>query len=260
MSNLLAKRALLVTLSTGAWRATKLHHAETAKVNADHNAKDIAKVSVKLSDHPALSKLGKLHAEARAEHYRVTLPSADDGFRLLPCGREMEHAATMARFSEQHESLVREFLAAYDAERASAPLRLNGLYDARHWPADVSGKFKFATRYLPVPDAGTWQEWLAESAEAGKEDLKARLAAAVRAMADKLGDSKAIFRDSLVENLREIVSLSGDLNLADDPVIAQLAIEASALTVHAPDALRNNPGDRSAAHKRAADICRNFNL
>jgi len=261
MSNLLAKKALLATLSTGAWRATKLHKNETAKVNADHQATDIARVTVKLTNHKALSELTKLHAAARAEHYRLTLPSVEDNFRLLPCGRELEHSNIMAGYATKHEALAREFVAAYDVERSTAPARLNGLYDPKHWPVSIGEKFKFATRYLPCPDAGTWQEWLKESAVEAEADLKNRLADAVRAFKDKLHDPKAIFRDTLVSNLSDICALSGDLNLLDNPTIKALSDQASHLSGSvSADRLRNNPEAREDAAKRAAEICSNFKL
>ena len=258
--NSLAKKAMLTTLETGAWRATKLHASETAKVNADHQATDIAKVSVKLTNHPALVALGKLHAAARAEHYRLTLPAATDGFRFMPCGRELEHSAIMQKFATEHEALVQEFLGAYDVERATAPARLNGLYDPKHWPVTVAGRFKFQTRYMPVPEAGTWQDWLKESAEDAEAELKERLADAIRSFRDKLKDPKAIFRDSLVSNLHDICELAGDLNILDDPAIKAISQQAAELSKHTPSTLRDDQQTRAQAAERAANICASFKL
>lgn len=74
--NLLASRALLVTLKTGAWRATKQSKSESAKVNADHHTADAAKVLVRLTDHKALADIGKLHAEARTADRAAALCAA----------------------------------------------------------------------------------------------------------------------------------------------------------------------------------------
>lgn len=251
---------MLVTLSTGAWRASKLHAGETKIVNETHHTDQAAKVTVKLSSHPSLIALGKLHAEARAAHYKITLPSVEDGFRLLPVGREFEHTDLMGEFGRKHETLAAEFIRDYDAERDSAPARLNGLYDPKHWPADVSRKFKFTTRYLPCPSGGTWDDWLAESAEAGKEELRARLAVALQHMRVKLSEPGAVFRNSLVGNLREILDLAGDLNFTDCPEITSLRIVAAPLTNLDTDTLRENKDAREAAAKEAARICQAFNL
>ena len=256
MSNLLATKALMTTLETGAWRATKLHSAESEKVATANNVqRDVTRVTVKLSAHPALVGLNKLHAAARSEHYRLTLPAATDGFRLLPCGRELEHSKIMQKFSTDHESFVNEFLLAYDAERAAAPVRLGGLYDSRHWPASVGGRFKFLTRYMPCPDIGTWNDWLKESADEAQAELQSRLSDALRSFRDKLKDPKAIFRDTLVSNLHDICELSGDLNLMDDPVIKLVVSQAKTLTVIPADTLRNDQSKRSEIAAKAAEIC-----
>ena len=219
-------------------------------------------MSVRLTDHIALADLGKLHAAARSEHYRLTLPSADDGFRLLPCGREMEHSQIMRDFADKHEVLKRSFLADYAGERAQAPIKLNGLFVAAQWPDEstVDGKFGFSTRYLPVPSAGTWQTWLAETAEAAREELRERLGATVRAMASKLADKDGVFRDSLVSNAAEVSALASDLNLTDDVDIAALAQATAGLASNDPETLRNNPHARAGAAARAAEICAAFNL
>lgn len=261
-TNLLASKALLCTLKTGAWRATKLHRAESLAENERHGTGDRAKVLIRLTDHTALNALGKLHSEARGSHYRLTLPSVDDGFRLLPCGREMEHSRTMQTYADKHTALVSDFLADYADESAQAPTRLNGLYDPAQWPSEdaVRGKFSFATRYLPVPEAGQWQDWLRETAEEGRTELRERVGAALRAMAGKLSVKDAVFRDSLVANLADIVSLAADLNLTDDPEIAALAAQSAELARADPQTLRDNAAVRAATAQRAAELCSMFKL
>ena len=91
-SSPLASRAVICQLFTGAWRVAKKHKGETAAVNAKHGTQDLAKVSVEICDHPALLEIYRLNAEARTEHYRLTLPAGDAGVRLLPVARQVEHA------------------------------------------------------------------------------------------------------------------------------------------------------------------------
>ena len=145
----IAERTKLAVLNTGAWRATRLHKSETKAENERHNT-DVAKVTVRLSDNPNLKKLAQLHSAAYQEHKHLTLPTVQDGMRMLPAGRELEHAQRMTEFSDQHDKIVAAFLAEYDHERELAPVRLNGLYDAGMWPSHnrVAEKFKFSTRYL----------------------------------------------------------------------------------------------------------------
>ena len=258
----LSAKAVIATLNVGAWRTVKRHAAETAAENARHGLRDEARVDVKICAHPALEAIAQLHAEARSEHYRLSLPAADKGLRLLPAARQFEHAAIMQDFAARISALVQTFLADYDAVRADAPKRLNGLYIASQWPSHdiVAAKFTFATRYLPVPDVGQWAEWMAEAAGAAQDELRERLADAVLKVATKLKDPKAIFRDTLVSNLAELLSLVPDLNLADDPSIAALAKQAGELVEHDAATLRDDPFARADIAQKANNLCSLFNL
>lgn len=261
-TNLLASRALLATFKTGAWRATKLHKAETVALNQRHNTGHAAKALLCLTEHPALTALNKLHSEARSAHYRLTLPATDDGFRLLPVGRELEHSRVMAEYATRHEVLVRQFCADYDSERATAPARLNGLYDPKQWPDRhvVESRFSYTTRYLPVPTAGTWQTWLSEAASEAQADLRERIGECVRNIAQSLKDPKKVFRDSLIENVRDLVPLVGDLNLTNDPDIARLGDACAEFAKQDPETLRNNKAVRADVAARAAALCATFKL
>ncbi len=95
-----AARMKLATLNTGSWRGTRLHKPETREENARHGSVDRAKVLVRITDSEALHRIAKLDAAAYAEHKRLTLPTVQDGIRLIPAGRELEHAAVMAKFAD----------------------------------------------------------------------------------------------------------------------------------------------------------------
>jgi hypothetical protein len=168
----------------------------------------------------------------------------------------------MQDFGARIQQLVTIFLADYDTVRTDAPARLNGLYVAAHWPTHdvVASKFSFTTRYLPVPDVGQWAEWFAEASACAQEELRDRLSDAIRKVAVKLRDPKAIFRDTLVSNLTEILALVPDLNIADDPQIADLARQAGDLVEHDAETLRDDPIARANTASRADEICSLFSL
>lgn len=258
----LSSRAVIAVLNVGAWRVVKRHAAETAVENARHGLTNEARVDVKICAHHALESIAELHSQARLEHYRLTLPCADKGLRLLPAARQFEHSEIMKDFGSRIQQLVTIFLADYDTVRTDAPARLNGLYIAAHWPTHevVASKFSFTTRYLPVPDVGQWAEWFEEASACAQEELRDRLSDAIRKVAVKLRDPKAIFRDTLVSNLSEILSLVPDLNLADDPVIADLARQAGDLVEHDAATLRDDPIARANTASRADEICSLFSL
>lgn len=258
----LNERAVIALFETGQWRTVKRHAGETRAENARHGLVDEARVDVKICSHPALEMIQSILSSARAEHYRLSLPAGEKGLRLLPGARQLEHSQAMADFAAKFRYLVAEFCSAYEGVRLSAPARLNGLYVAAQWPdvETVRGSFRFATRYLPVPAMGQWDEWLAEAAGEAETDLRARLAEAIRAVAVKLADTKGVFRDSLIGNLKELLALAPDLNLRDDPEITALCNAAADVVREEPDTLREDKPVRAKVAQRAADLCSMFKL
>lgn len=248
-----AARTKLAVLNTGMWRATRLNRSETRNTNATHGTGNAAKVLVRVSDHFALTSLNKLHAAAYQEHRRLTLPTVQDGMRLLPAGREFEHSDAMRKLADQHNELVRKFLADYEDERQSAPARLNGLFDASMWPTltTVEKRFRFETRYLSTPSDGEWGDWLNASVEAAEAELKDRLKEALERVKERCkGDGKLYA--SVFDSIRDLVSLTPDLDFAGDyaPIVQAMAPLAD---VHAED-IRDDDKGRAKVAKQAANI------
>jgi acetate kinase len=95
-----------------------------------------------------------------------------------------------------------------------------------------------------------------QSARVAMQDVWQRLHDRVAHMADKLSDPKAIFRDSLVENAREICAILPRLNFTDDPDLERMRQEVEATLLKHPDALRNDPvlrQDTATQAKRIMD-------
>ena len=83
---------------------------------------------------------------------------------------------------------------------------------------------------------------------------------ALRAYAEKLADPDKIFRDSLITNLADILNLAADLNLGNDPKVAELVEQARTLAAVDPDQLREDKTLRADSAVRAADLCSLFSL
>lgn len=247
-----AARTKLAVLNTGRWQATRQHRNETRAVNEAHRT-DAAKVLVRVCDHPALSELNKLHAEAYQAHRRLTLPSAQDGMRMLPAGREFEHAEVMRKLADRHNELVAAFLADYETERRNAPARLNGLFDPSAWPtlSQMQGKFKFQTRYLPTPVDGAWGDFLAASAEEAEHELRTRLSEALKRVRDRCKSDGKLYA-SVFEAIRDLAELVPDLDFSGHyaPVVKAMAPLAE---IHAED-VRDDAKARGKVAKQAADI------
>jgi hypothetical protein len=82
-----------------------------------------------------------------------------------------------------------------------------------------------------------------------------RFADTLKHFAEKMADGDAVFRDSTVRNLREIVDLLPDLNFVNDPDIERLRLEVMAAIdgVDAP-LLRTNKAERARVAAETAKI------
>lgn len=261
-ATLIAKRAVIASFNSGQWRVIRRHEAETRAENARHNLTNEARVDIKICSHPALEEISRLISAARTDHYRMTVPAADRGMRLLPSRLTIEHNDMMQARAGEFQRAVHEFVLAYDQIRQDAPARLNGLYVSAHWP-DVSAvreSFRLSCRYLPVPSLGHWDEWMAESANTATQEVRDRIGEALRRYTEKLSQPDPIFRDSLVGNLVEVLNLADDLNIGQDPAITDLVARARPLATIEPDQLREDQTLRSDSAKRAADLCSMFKL
>ena len=96
-----------------------------------------------------------------------------------------------------------------------------------------------------------------DAAQQAMQEAWQRLYDRVKHMAEKLADPKAIFRDTLIENTKEVCSVLSRLNFADDPDLEALRqqVEGSLANNH-PDSLRNDPDlrrDKAAEAKAIMD-------
>lgn len=251
--------AVIATLNIGAFRAVVIHRDETREVNDKNKVDNIARVRVTITDNKALHECYRINAQAYAINRQMTASSGVDGWRFLPSHKQLDHAKEMKRLKERHDEFADQFAAEYPAEVATAPARLGPLYRDEFFPpvSEVRPQFKFEVRYLPVPDHGTWQEWIKDAAEAAQAEVRDNLRDAIEKAAKVLADPKGIFRDSLIANIAEIAGMSVDLNVSGAKDIAAAAQAATAdLATLEPETLRNDTDARQIAAKRAAAIAK----
>jgi predicted secreted Zn-dependent protease len=92
-----------------------------------------------------------------------------------------------------------------------------------------------------------------DAEQAALKEVWTRLFDRVKHMAEKLADPKSIFRDSMVDNAREICALLPRLNFNDDPQLEAMRQEVESKLIKHPEALRNDPDLRrdTAAEAKA---------
>lgn len=268
----LSEKAMLVTLTIGMFAPRKTDRRVTTETNAAHNTDNRAGRYIKnLLPEESIQPISKLAGEIRAYNLSNTLPWLNDGTRMLPASKFMDYSAQFRMFRARWQSAVDRFATDYSAYVEKAREILNGMFNADDYPPvdDVRRKFILRTTTLPLPDCedfrvglvnGEIAELQAEMASRLEEvrgearrELHSRMMEPVARMAERLSKSDAVFRDTLVENIREIVSLVPDLNIDNDPALTALSDAARELIVD-PQTLRDNPKFRSAMSDKAAAL------
>ena len=133
----------------------------------------------------------------------------------------------------------------------------------------IKDKFKMDMAIFPVPSTDFRVQIASDELTRIQQDVEVRVKQAqqkaitevwtrlydrVKNMADKLADPKSIFRDTLVENLREQCNMLSRLNFTDDPNLETMRQQVEDSLLKHPEALRNNPDLRSDTALEAKSI------
>lgn len=265
-------KAILVRLTVRAWSGRSFDRKATNEViEAAHAAPDSGRFHKLLIGGDEFKAIAKVAGEARTFHYDQSLPWGDDESRILPATNYLPYMEKMRTFKAQYEAAVSAFIAVYDVRVSEAQARLNGLYNAGDYPgaAELGSKFGLSTFAHPVPDSADFRiKVSADELERCRAELetsiKDSIAGAMRELwdrlrdvlaraAEKLSDGEAIFRDSLIGNIRELCDLIPRLNIASDPVLAKLADElGQGVAAAEPEVLRTSPINRKLAADEVA--------
>jgi len=278
----LSSRAMLCSLSISMWSARKHDREASEEIAQRHGAQaDAGRYHKVLLPKEALAEIQKIVSEARQEHYFMTLPWDDNGYRVLPAAAYMDHTEKIrvlsSRFTPAVETLVRQFGQLVEEAKA----RLGGLFRAADYPAtdELRSKFSFETKVMPLPDAGDFRVALGDeekerikrqitvaveaSLQVANRELWQRLYEAVSHLADRLKAYKVTgngvehpFRDSVVTNLVKLVDVLPKLNVTADPELERLAAEVRASLLIDPQELRNSESARTETATAAEAIAR----
>jgi hypothetical protein len=269
---MIQERAMLANLNISQWTARKHDKSVSAEVDATHNAVDGGRYNKLLIDKKALDPLAKHASQVRNYHYGMTLPWGDNGDRILPATCYMEYMAKMRALRNEGETLVDKFCVSYPALVADARQRLGTMYDANDYPHidHIKERFGIAVNFMPVPSATDFrvdvsEETLAEirknlDAQVEKMTTVAtkecwdRLHIAVDRIYVTMGKDKPVFRDSLIENLTDLLSMIPKLNFTGDEGLTNICIEIQTHMIVRPANLRRSTHTREELRVHAERI------
>lgn len=268
-------RALLVQLNISQWAARKFDKRATKEVAVAHGTTTAAgrynKALLPMND--LLDNIHKKTSHIRQKYYDNTLPWGMDGTMMLPTANYLSFMSDFRKERGEWNSLVQTFIDNYDQLKTDAKRILGSLYDPADYPTaqELRQKFNMDMAVFPVPSSDfrvaigseeltriqqDVERRVKDAERAAMMDIWQRLFDRVKHMAEKLADPKAIFRDSMVENAREICALLPRLNFNDDPNLEALRQQVEASLIKHPDALRNDPDlrrDTAAEAKKIMD-------
>lgn len=263
----ISSSAMFAELSIGNWTARKLDRAATKQTtDANGASADAGNFHKKLLSCPELEAVQKFIANTRAGvHYRLTMPWSDLGVRLLPTAMYPQYYAEITAAEAEFARLVNVFLQAYGWAQSQAQARLGNLFNTDDYPSVeiVAAKFRFRHSQTPIPDVGDfrldigveakdalaaqYKTFYGEQLSNAMGDVWQRTHEALTKMSERLnymgGDSKdkKIFRDSLVENVREMIGLLSKFNVTGDAHMETMRVRLEdAMLGVSPDALRED--------------------
>jgi len=275
----IARSAVLVDFTMRVFTGRRRDRVTQDEVTAAKNAKSKRAASVSKSlfaDCAELDAIIKHQAQVRKLHYKLTLPWADGGARLLPIVSQMRYAQTMDAARSEFDTLVTRFLDRYDTLVAASAFNLGELFDRSEYPTRnrVSRQFAIAVSYSPLPLAGDfridaesdiqkhlisqYEERATSAVAAAQRDAWTRLHTELKHIVDRLtdkdGKKNKIF-DSLLTNPLELCGLLTAFNVTNDPAleVARRRLENTLMGVTTDD-LRKSADARVEVRTTVAQI------
>ena len=282
----LNRDAMLVALHITAWSGRLYDRDASNQVAAQNDASSSAgRYNKRLLPKSAFANLTSVTSEARTKHYENSLPWDDKGARLLTVANYEHYTATLDTLRETIVHHRARFIDDYNDNIDQARIDLGTLFRLEDYPSkeQLQGKFAIRYRIAPVPNADHFIAKLAsddtdrvkreieqniqEQLHDAIADLYRRFADAIQRVSQRLqndDDGKPlIFRNSMIDNIRELVDIVPRLNIFGDHELAQLCQQVKDKIANVdPDALRPSksfdPAARAQVKQDADELMEKF--
>jgi len=271
----LAERAMLVDFTVSTFDGRKKDKGLTEEVITEKKAEqDTGTWWTRTIPASALRGINTQVNAARTANEQMTLPWLDSGFRILPATMFLNYTTKMREIEQEYKKAVASFLhEEYPEIIKRAKERLGDLFNTDYFPSAemLENKFRWQIRIMPLPEAEDFRVDLGNEAvqqiqqeieaevssvsEAAVRTIWQRLYKVVEHVAERLGDDKNIFRDSLFTNVQELCNLLPKLNIWDDPELTKMSKEiAQRIAKQSTTEIRSNKETRKEIANAATDI------
>lgn len=278
----LSSRALLISLNISQWEGRRFDREVTDQVNTQNGAAgDAGRYNKALIDPKEMLGIGRVVSATRSGFVTRTLPWMNDGTRIANAASYIDLANWVRDQRALYEIEVAKFLVRYPTLVMDSKTRLSGMFKDSDYPTvgELRGKFTMSTRVMPVPnhedfrvDISTAQAdelrreieaSVGSATDAAVKDVFDRITEVAKKMVDRLpiykpgskgSPAENIFRDSLVDNVRDLAALLPSLNITADPRIDEMTQRLKDMASEDADVLRNNQSARQDTAAKAQDI------
>lgn len=277
---MLQKKAMLVFLKVGYWRATKCDKKASRKTaemnNADPNR---IRTSKDLVQRDALGKVGAKYEAIKRFFYDHTRPW-ENNVGILKNTAYDEFMKRLQELKMDADAATEDFLPLYPSLYEEAKEGLGDMFNPADYPnpSDLRRKFYVSVKFMPIPSGddfrveGLDEKDIEDLKKNIEQDTKNTISEVIKGtykdihrmvshMAEQLEDpeegKKKRIHDSLVENMREMVSRLSHLNITDDPDLEKIRKEMEdKLTRHDADVLKDDVKVRSDVRTAAEDLAK----
>jgi hypothetical protein len=276
----LAQKAMLVNLHISRWSGYKIDSKASNQLVKDASAQaGSAVVSKRIVPKEAFADIVTAYNALKAHRDHHTLPWSDKGPRIMTRNIFEMFMSGYGDLERNFNAAVKEFIEVrYPRVRDQASFRLGTLFRDEDYPTPDQLREKFRVDLdidgitepddfrvaLPEKELNKLKADMERSIERrlgeAMQDVYMRIAQLLEHYIEKVGDEEAIFRDSTVNNLVDLMNILPGLNVTGDPRLREIRqrIMETIGSYEAND-LRKGNDLRATAAKEAREIRESMN-
>jgi hypothetical protein len=266
---------MLVNLHISRWNGYKIdQRASSALIREASAQAGSAIVSKRVVPKEAFADIVTAYNALKAHRDQHTLPWSDKGPRIMTRNIFELFMSGYGDLERQFNAAVKEFIEVrYPQARDQASFRLGTLFQPADYPAaeDLRQKFRVDLDIDGITEPDDFRVTLPEKELNAlrvnmEESIKRRLGEAMKDVwlrivdllehyIEKMADSEAIFRDSTVNNLVNLMGILPGLNVTGDPKLREIRQRImTTIGSYEADDLRKQDDLRAAAAQEAKEI------
>jgi hypothetical protein len=276
----LSTKCMIVDVRVSRWSGYKIDSKASNKLIREANAQaGSAIVSKRVVPKEALADITTAYNALKAHRDRHTLPWYDKGPRIMTRNIFELFMSGYGELERQYNAAVEEFITVrYPPVRDQAAFRLGDLFNDKDYPPPEELRKKFRVDLdidgitepedfriaLPEKELNQLKATMERSIERrlsdAMQDVWLRIAELLEHYIEKMNDGEAIFRDSTVNNLVDLMNILPGLNVTGDPKLREIRQRImETIGDYQPDDLRKDDSLRAAAAKEAREIRESMN-